>query len=96
MPSKYPPLTPAEVRAILSRKGFQQVRGGGSHEQWEHANVGGQRRLVTVDAAERDFGVKLMKTMISQSGLTREEFYGATPGTGRKIGTKRARGRDRS
>ncbi len=42
------------------------------------------RQLVTVDNYS-EFDETLIKIMISQSGFTREQFYGATKKTGRKI-----------
>lgn len=88
MPAKYPPLTPGEVREILRASGFVLVRTRGSHELWGHDGIEGKPRAVTVDAALRDFGVDLVKSMISQSGLSRESFYGATRATARKIGQR--------
>jgi hypothetical protein len=37
---------------------------------------------------ERDFGVVIMKLLIETSGQSREEFYGATKETAKKIGLK--------
>jgi predicted RNA binding protein YcfA (HicA-like mRNA interferase family) len=77
MSGKYPPLTPAEVETILSRAGFTLKRTSGSHNQWE-GYIKGQRRLVTVDQLSRKsetFGKKLLRRMIWQSGMNKEEFY---------------------
>lgn len=77
MSGKYPPLTPTEVEKILERAGFILKRTSGSHNQWEGI-VKGKRRLVTVDKLSRSsetFGKRLMKSMIRQSGMTKDEFY---------------------
>lgn len=77
MSGKYPPLTPTQVENILTRAGFTLKRTASSHNQWE-GNIKGIRRLVTVDQLSRrseTFGKKLIKEMIWQSGMTRDEFY---------------------
>ena len=83
---KYPPLTPAEVKAILTRWSFAEKNREGSHAQFERLadHRDRQRRVVTVDLAEREFDEFLIKSMIRQSGLTREEFYGATKKTAKR------------
>jgi hypothetical protein len=48
----------------------------------------GVTRRVTVDRHYREFSDSLIVFMITQSGLTREEFYGSTRETGRKIGRR--------
>jgi predicted RNA binding protein YcfA (HicA-like mRNA interferase family) len=84
---RYPSLTPSEVIAILRELNFYPKRQDGSHAQWERLAEGSRTRaLVTVDVAESDFSEPLMKSMIRQSGFTREEFYGATKKTAKKIG----------
>ena len=77
MGGKYPPLTPSEVEGILKRAGFSPDRTSGSHRQWK-GFIKGQWRLVTVDQLSRrseTFGKKLMREMIWQSGMTKDEFY---------------------
>ena len=83
---RYPPLTPSEVRAVLRALGFVEKNQLGSHAHYERQadDQDSQRRVVTVDIAEREFDEFLIKSMISQSGRTREEFYGATKKTARK------------
>jgi predicted RNA binding protein YcfA (HicA-like mRNA interferase family) len=80
---RYPPLTPSEVCAILTEWSFKRKNQEGSHRQYEGV-IKGQRKIVTVDMAEDDFDDFLVKSMISQSGLTREQFYGATKKTAKK------------
>lgn len=87
MGARYPSLTPSEVESILQALGFHFKRQDGSHAQWERLAEGlRQRAIVTVDRAEKEFLDYLMKSMIRQSGFTREQFYGATKKTAKKIG----------
>jgi len=77
MSGKYPPLTPTQVENILIKAGFILKRTAGSHNQWE-GTVKGIRRLVTVDQLSRrseTFGKKILREMIWQSGMTKDEFY---------------------
>lgn len=87
MPRKYPPLTLSEVLRILRRNGFEQVRATGSHFRYR-AWIKGKIRQVTVDHAIDEFDIDLIKYMIAQSGLTREEFYGSTKSAARKAGVR--------
>gem|GEM_PF-2516115 len=48
----------------------------------------GRAAVVTVDAAYDEYSDKLLTSMIRQSLLSREEFYGATEVTARKIGLR--------
>lgn len=86
MPKRYPPLTPKEVKAIVAALGFVYDRNHGDHEEWKRAPHGD--RTVTIDTGEREFDDYLLKSMIRQAGVTREDFYRATPATARKIGRK--------
>lgn len=82
---KYPPLTPSEVAAILTKLGFTKVREEGSHAHYECLASDKRRRsVVTVDTGYPEFDDALLKSMIRQSNRTREEFYGATKKTARK------------
>ena len=84
MPRKYPPLTPEEIRRILCVRGFVHDSTTDSHELYRALSRGKIRR-VTVDQHYREFSDRLIVYMIDQSGLTREEFYGSTRETARKI-----------
>jgi predicted RNA binding protein YcfA (HicA-like mRNA interferase family) len=89
---KYPPLTHAEVIAILSNLGFTKAREEGSHAHFEALASGHYpRSLVTVDTGYREFDESRIKTMIRQSNRTRELFYGATKGTARKASVQFAK-----
>jgi predicted RNA binding protein YcfA (HicA-like mRNA interferase family) len=83
---KYPPLTPAEVMSILQALGFQFKRQTGSHSHYEGLSQQGTRAVVTVDTSVKDeFWEEIIKSMIRQSGWSRERFYGATKKTARRI-----------
>ena len=85
---KYPPLSVSEIVSILQRAGFSYKRSRGDHDYYEIQPTAQdpQRRLVTVDSGARQFDDFLLKSMIDQSGLSREAFYGATKKTAAKIG----------
>ena len=60
-------------------------RQAASHQQWA-GEWGGQRRIVTLDVKYREIGdPRLLKSIIRQAGMTREEFYCSTERTARKI-----------
>lgn len=83
---KYPPLTPSEVAAIVCALGFRFNRQEGSHAHYERAAADGlPRKIVTIDTAIATFSQELIKSMIRQSGFDREQFYGATKKTAKKI-----------
>lgn len=46
---------------------------------------GGKRRKVTVDVAENECYEDLIKSMIRQSGMSREEFYRSSKRAAKKI-----------
>lgn len=82
---KYPPLKNREVIGILTALGFTPVRQESSHAQYERvADANHPRALVTVDNYP-DFEERMIKSLISQSGFSREDFYGATKATAKKI-----------
>lgn len=87
MPKKYPPLTFSEVLDILKSNGFILRNVQGSHHHYT-AIIEGKKRIVTVDKSESPFDAFLIKSMIAQSGMSREKFYGSTKGTAKKINLK--------
>jgi len=87
MPRRYPPLTPEEVIAILLARGFLLDRTTGSHAQYG-GTIHGQFRRVTVDLHYRDLDERMIKRLILQSGLSREEFYGSVRESAQKIGLR--------
>jgi predicted RNA binding protein YcfA (HicA-like mRNA interferase family) len=75
MGNKLPLLKPREVEANLKSLGFVHKRTDGSHATWERAADKVRRRaIVTVDRGKKQFDAYLMKMMIRQSLLSREEF----------------------
>lgn len=82
---KYPPLTRQEVIDILHARGFTLKRRG-KHDTYA-GNWGDRPRIVQVPGTDLD-DEKLIRTIIWQSGMTREDFYASTPRTARKIGLK--------
>jgi predicted RNA binding protein YcfA (HicA-like mRNA interferase family) len=84
LPKKYPPLTPQQVIDILKARGFKFNNQVGSHAQYE-GKINNSNKKVTVDMSEKDFDDELIKSMIDQSGLNRNEFYCSTPQAAKKI-----------
>jgi len=83
---KYPPLSPSEVINILHALGFELKRQRGSHQHYEGlAEDAKTRKIVTVDSSVDEFWEDLMKSMVRQSGWSRERFYRATRKTSKKI-----------
>ena len=87
MPRGLPPLTPGEIVLILLARAFSFSRStASSHDiytgTWNH-----QKRIVVVDMGITIYNdADMIKLVIRQSGMSREEFYGATPKTAKKIG----------
>ncbi|HFD39836.1 MAG TPA: type II toxin-antitoxin system HicA family toxin [Anaerolineae bacterium] len=90
MPKKYPTLTPHQVIAILQARGFVQIRVRGSHATYQ-ATIRGIRRSVTVDLHYDEYSVRRIRDMMDQAGLSREEFYGSTKATAKKINLRASR-----
>ena len=88
MPKKYPLLEYDEVVSILKTRGFTLKDQQGSHEQYEGI-VNDRKKKVTVDKNDAPYNDFIIKSMISQSGLTRVEFYTATKITAKKINLKK-------
>ena len=86
---KYPPLTPREIESILKARGFEYERSHGDHNYYVR-DVKGSKRLTQVDTGVEVYGSKLIKMVVEQSGMTREQFYASTKSTAKKIGVKRA------
>ena len=78
MSGQYPQLDRTQVENVLKSLGFKVKRHKGtSHAHWE-GYTKDQRRIVTVDhlkSKKEKYGRKLLLKMISQSGLTKKEFY---------------------
>lgn len=77
MSGKHPPLTCKQVKQILSSLGFiPRPQKGTSHEQWVK-DAGGTRFKVTVDCPKAPFSPDLIKSMATQAGVSKKEFYAA-------------------
>jgi predicted RNA binding protein YcfA (HicA-like mRNA interferase family) len=78
MGGQYPPLDREQVESILKKLEFYIKRqNSSSHAQWE-GFVKGKRRIVTVDSLKskkEKFAAFILKKMIEQSGLSKNEFY---------------------
>jgi predicted RNA binding protein YcfA (HicA-like mRNA interferase family) len=78
MSSRYPPLTAADVRRILSNLGFELEKGrGGAHEQWRKLAPGQPARKVTLSPHHQPFKNRIVDYMATQAGVTKAEFYAA-------------------
>ncbi len=76
MSGKHPPLTCREVKKGLGRLGFKYRNQKGSHEQWVKV-TDGRIFKVTVDCPKEPFTHDLIKSMASQAGVSKNEFYKA-------------------
>jgi len=85
MPKKYPPLTASEVVAILRALGFLYSHSSGGHAFYKKTHSD-KAYTVTVDEKLSPFDDFILKSMISQSGYSRNEFYAATKRTAKKVG----------
>ena len=68
-------LSSKDVEKILRKNGFELVSQKGSHKQFKGV-VKGRKRRVTVPADRKNLNPKTLKSMLRQSGLTVEEFFG--------------------
>ena len=72
---KYRKLSSKDVEKILIKYGFKFVSQKGSHRQYKGV-VKGRKRRVTVLADRKSFHPKTLKSMVRQSGLREEVFFG--------------------
>lgn len=84
-PRSTPPLTPREVKQILTARGFILSHSTGSHHNYK-CKRNGKTYTVTVDVGQREFGNYLIKSMIRQSGMSKKDFFCSTKKTAKKIG----------
>ena len=75
MPERHPSLSSVDIEKILRRQGFKLSRQKGSHQQFV-GFIKGKKHRVTLIAGRRDFPQGTVKSIIHQSGLSEEEFYG--------------------
>lgn len=75
-----PQLDCRDVKRLLKLLGFQLIpTHRGSHEKFGMFARGCERR-VTVDCPKAPFSHDLVRSMASQAGLSRDEFYAAADG----------------
>ena len=84
MPKRWPPLSEHEVIDILRALGIVYASSKGGHDFYIGIHKG-EKRKVTVDGKCAPFSDDLLKSMCSQAGCTRDEFYKATEKTALKI-----------
>jgi predicted RNA binding protein YcfA (HicA-like mRNA interferase family) len=84
---KYPPLTPAEIIAIVIARGFILHHTKGDHKYYVHT-VKGEKRIMQVDTGNPLYTDHWLKLVITQSGMSREDFYCSTTSTAKKINMK--------
>lgn len=77
MSAHNPPLSCKDVKDILKNLGFEHRKGGrGSHEDWVKV-INGKFYKVTLDCPKAPFSQDLIKSMASQAGLSKRNFYKA-------------------
>jgi len=69
---KLPVLSAKEVIKILEKLGFQEIRQKGSHKYFKHAD--GRTTVVPVHPG-RDIGKGLLRRIIREIEISREEFF---------------------
>lgn len=79
MSGAFPPLSCKDVKQILKNLGFSaRPMKGTSHEQWvKYDKAGNLIGKVTVDCPKQPFGPDLVKSMATQAGVSKKEFYAA-------------------
>ncbi len=70
------PLPCGDVKRVLRGFGFQEVRQTASHSRWE-AIRDGRKFKVTVDCHKGEVKALDVRSIISQAGLTKEQFFDA-------------------
>lgn len=68
------PVSYRDFVALLRRLGFTKIRSRGSHEQWA-GEYAGQFRLCTVSPHHEPFHRELLRSMIKQLGMEKDEFF---------------------
>lgn len=69
------PVTYREFIKVLKELGFElKSHNGTSHEQWQHINFNGSRRLVSVSGHHAPYAKWLLVSMLRQAGLSKKEL----------------------
>jgi predicted RNA binding protein YcfA (HicA-like mRNA interferase family) len=81
---KYPPLTPSEIIEILLARGFLKHHTKSDHIYYVHI-VRGQKHISQVDTGCPLYTEELLKKVLKETGLTREQFYCSTKSAAKKL-----------
>jgi len=74
MTGKLPSLSPRDVVRVIKQAGFEFHHQTGSHAYYQHGAV--RTRWVTVPMHARTLKRGTLRSIIKQSGLSRDEFVG--------------------
>lgn len=89
MSSQYPPITPKEAIDIAKAFGWKEhpnpPRTAGDHKYFIHPDF---ELPLQIDMGESDFRETYIKSMMKRMNISREEFYGSTKRTAKKINIK--------
>lgn len=88
MPKQWPPLDASDIRSCVKALGFVHDHTTGTHEVWvDPVN----HQMVEFDSKWNPVSSPMLQHFVTQQlRRTREEFYGATKATARKIGLRRS------
>ena len=90
---KHPPLAPSEIVEILGARGFTLHHTKGDHGYYLRVYEG-RKYMVQVDMRCDVYGPGLMKRVLNESGMSREQFYCTTKSSAKKIGRPVASGEE--
>ena len=84
---RYPVLSVEEVEAILLARHFVLDHTKGDHRYYS-LNVRGKECIAQVDTGCSNYSHSLIKLLLNETMLSREEFYCSTKTTAKKINKK--------
>lgn len=64
-----------DIERLLRKHGLQIIGQKGSHQQFKGI-IKGKKRRVTVLANKKDFDLKTFQSIVRQSGLEENDFFG--------------------
>jgi predicted RNA binding protein YcfA (HicA-like mRNA interferase family) len=86
VPRAWPPLTAGEIADCLTELGWVHDRDNATHQVWVHETT---HKIAVVDVKWQPVSGPMLKHLITEElHLTREQFYGATKTTRKKIGLR--------
>jgi predicted RNA binding protein YcfA (HicA-like mRNA interferase family) len=87
--NRFPPVTPKEAESIAKALGWipdpNPPRTAGDHKYFRHPD---KTLPLQIDQTSGPLGESYIRMMLKRMNVTREEFYGATRKTAKKIGLK--------